>query len=109
MCIPDGIREQMRVEKELLAGPWPDRVCIWCQDKLLPEPVSVNGMTSMASSSMLTTCVCGAAYGARFVRLSESREWGWVLDRFGCEVVGSADRFDVNIDWPVWEEAGFGD
>ena len=101
---------QMRFRKEqALLAVWPVRVCVWCQEGVLPEPVSVHAATSMANPPVVTTCDCGASYDGRWVRLSEFREWGWVLERFGCEVVGSADRFDVNIDWPVWEEAGFGD
>ncbi len=98
---------QVRYRKEqALLAVWPVRVCVWCKVGVLPEPVSVKSALSMAGPSMVSTCECGASYGGETVRLSKEREWGWVLDRFGCEVTGSAERFDVNIDWSVWEAAG---
>ena len=98
-------QEAARERCELLAV-WPVRVCVWCQKGVLPEPVSVKSSLSMSRPSMVTMCECGASYGGEFIRLSKVREWDWVLDRFGCEVVGSAERFEVKIDCQVWVAAG---
>lgn len=94
-----------RRERELLEGPWPVRVCVWCQVGVLPEPIDVRH-TSMTRPMMVSTCECGASYDARFIRLSSVLEWGWVLNRYGCTVDGTAEDFTITVDHTVWDAAG---